>query len=252
MPEVLRVLLVDDEPLVRRGLRTILGGEPDLEVVGEAADGAEALSGARTLRPDVVCMDVRMPGLDGIRATELLVASSTAPRVLVVTTFASDDYVFAALRAGASGFVLKRAGADELVAAVRAVARGDSLLYPSAVRDMALRYGTPERYTGEPLTARDYRPAVLREAMGHSDYPLQALLYTVVLHRFLRWRLPGYDPGQHLGGVLYLYLRGMCGPETPRVDGEPCGVFSWRPPVALVEELSDLLDGLAPIVGRVR
>ena len=88
---------------------------------------------------------------------------------------------------------------------------------------------------GAPLTADDYRPAVLDEAMGHSDYPLQALLYTVVLHRFLRWRLPDYDPECHLGGVLYLYLRGMCGPETPLVDGSPCGVFSWRPPVALVD-----------------
>ncbi|QBX55221.1 exodeoxyribonuclease V subunit beta [Nocardioides seonyuensis] len=96
---------------------------------------------------------------------------------------------------------------------------------------------------GAPLTAHDYRPAVLDEAMGHSDYPLQALLYTVVLHRFLRWRLADYDPEAHLGGVLYLYLRGMCGPETPLVDGSPCGVFSWRPPVALVTELSDLLDG---------
>ncbi len=94
-----------------------------------------------------------------------------------------------------------------------------------------------------PLTAHDYRPELLDEAMGHSDYPLQALLYTVVLHRFLRWRLPDYDPATHLGGVLYLYLRGMCGPDTPRVDGAPCGVFSWRPPVPLVEALSDLLDG---------
>lgn len=94
-----------------------------------------------------------------------------------------------------------------------------------------------------PLTAHDYRPEALAAAMGHSDYPLQALLYAVVLHRYLRWRQPGYDPAAHLGGVLYLYLRGMCGPETPLVDGEPCGVFSWRPPVALVEELSDLLDG---------
>ncbi|KRF37438.1 UvrD-helicase domain-containing protein [Nocardioides sp. Soil805] len=97
-----------------------------------------------------------------------------------------------------------------------------------------------------PLTAHDYRPAVLDEAMGHSDYPLQALLYVVVLHRYLRWRLPDYDPAAHLGGVLYLYLRGMCGPDTPRVDGAPCGVFAWRPPVALVEELSNLLDGVAP------
>ena len=97
----------------------------------------------------------------------------------------------------------------------------------------------------EPLTAAAYTPEALAGAMGHSDYPLQALLYAVVLHRFLRWRLPGYDPSAHLGGVLYLYLRGMCGPETPLVDGEPCGVFSWRPPVALVEELSDLLDGVS-------
>jgi len=97
-----------------------------------------------------------------------------------------------------------------------------------------------------PATAFDYRPAVLDEAMGHSDYPLQALLYTVVLHRYLRWRLPDYDPGEHLGGVLYLYLRGMCGPQTPSVDGRPCGVFSWQPPVALVTALSDLLDGATP------
>jgi exodeoxyribonuclease V beta subunit len=99
---------------------------------------------------------------------------------------------------------------------------------------------------GAPLTSDDYRPEVLREAMGHSDYPLQALLYAVVLHRFLRWRQPGYDRATHLGGVLYLYLRGMCGPYTPVLDGYPCGVFSWQPPPALVEALSDLLDGVAP------
>lgn len=99
--------------------------------------------------------------------------------------------------------------------------------------------GRPE----EPLTAADYRPEMLDEAMGHSSYPLQALLYAVVAHRFLRWRLPGYAPARHLGGVLYLYVRGMCGPGTPAVDGHPCGVFSWRPPVALVTGVSDLLDG---------
>jgi exodeoxyribonuclease V beta subunit len=95
----------------------------------------------------------------------------------------------------------------------------------------------------QPLTAADYRPEMLAEAMGHSSYPLQALLYAVVAHRFLRWRLPGYDPARHLGGVLYLYVRGMCGPGTPTVDGHPCGVFSWRPPVALVTGVSALLDG---------
>ncbi|GAB2777430.1 exodeoxyribonuclease V subunit beta [Nocardioides salsibiostraticola] len=95
----------------------------------------------------------------------------------------------------------------------------------------------------EPLTADSYRPEALDEAMGHSDYPLQALLYAVVLHRFLRWRQPDYDPHIHLGGVLYLYLRGMCGPGTPLIEGRPCGIFQWQPPVALVEAVSDLLDG---------
>jgi exodeoxyribonuclease V beta subunit len=102
--------------------------------------------------------------------------------------------------------------------------------------------GDPAR----PLTALDYTPALVAEAMLHSHYPLQALLYSVVLHRFLRWRLPDYDPHRHLGGVLYLFVRGMVGPGTPVVDGVPCGVFSWQPPVPLVEELSAILDGRAP------
>ena len=94
----------------------------------------------------------------------------------------------------------------------------------------------------EPLTAADYDRPRLVEAMLHSDYPLQALLYSVVLHRFLRWRQPGYDPDRHLGGILYLFVRGMCGPETPVVDGHYAGVFDWQPPAALIVELSDLLD----------
>ena len=98
----------------------------------------------------------------------------------------------------------------------------------------------------EPLTALDYTQELMTAAMLHSHYPLQSMLYAVVLHRYLRWRLPNYDPEQHLGGILYLYVRGMCGPETPEVDGIPCGVFSWRPPAAMVLELSDVLDGRAP------
>ena len=102
----------------------------------------------------------------------------------------------------------------------------------------------------EPLTALDYTPELMTAAMLHSHYPLQALLYSVVLHRYLRWRLPGYDPDLHLGGILYLYVRGMCGPATPEVDGVPCGVFTWRPPAAMVVDLSDLLDGaLVPAAG---
>ncbi len=124
--------------------------------------------------------------------------------------------------------------------------------YLSGSVDVVLRIG--DRYVvvdyktnwlgdpAEPLTAADYAQPRLVEAMLHSDYPLQALLYNVVLHRFLRWRLPGYKPETHLGGVMYLFLRGMCGPDTPVVDGHPAGVFSWQPPTSLITALSDLLD----------
>ncbi|GLW00726.1 response regulator [Streptomyces lavendulae] len=134
----LRVLIADDERMVRTALRVILDAEPDMEVVGEAASGAEAVGLVRSLAPDVVLMDVRMPEIDGIRATEQILATmAEPPRIVVVTTFENDAYVYDALRAGASGFLLKRAGADELTGAVRLVARGDSLLFPAAVRALA-------------------------------------------------------------------------------------------------------------------
>jgi exodeoxyribonuclease V beta subunit len=114
----------------------------------------------------------------------------------------------------------------------------DAVLRLPDQRYLVVDYKT--NYLGD--NAADYGPARMAEAMLHSDYPLQALLYTVVLHRFLRWRVPGYDPALHLGGVLYLFVRGMCGADTPMIDGRPCGVFSWRPPAGLVVALSDLLD----------
>jgi len=95
---------------------------------------------------------------------------------------------------------------------------------------------------GQALSAWNYRPAALAEEMQRAHYPLQSLLYIAALHRYLRWRVPGYDPGRNLAGILYLFVRGMGGAATPRVDGQPCGVFAWRPPVGLVEALSDLLD----------
>ena len=95
---------------------------------------------------------------------------------------------------------------------------------------------------GESLTAWHYRPEALVEAMHHAHYPLQALIYSVALHRYLRWRRHGYDPARHLGGVLYLFIRGMTGADGPRIGGQPCGVFSWQPPATLVVALSDLFD----------
>ncbi|CAL9380878.1 response regulator transcription factor [Streptomyces sp. enrichment culture] len=137
-----RVLLVDDEPLVRAGLRAVLEAQPDIEVAGEAADGAAVVPLVRRLRPDVVAMDVRMPLLDGIEATRALLRTvSDPPRILVVTTFENDEYVYEALRAGADGFLLKRARPAEIVHAVRLIAEGESLLFPASVRRLAAEYG---------------------------------------------------------------------------------------------------------------
>ncbi|TDW23026.1 response regulator transcription factor [Kribbella kalugense] len=137
----LSVVVVDDEPLIRSGLRAIINAEPDLTVVGEAGDGAEVLPVVRRTGADVVLMDVRMPAVDGIQATRLLLENlDPAPRVLVVTTFENDDYVYDALRAGASGFLLKRTPPDEIIAAIRTVARSESLLFPEAIRALALAH----------------------------------------------------------------------------------------------------------------
>ncbi|REJ04042.1 DNA-binding response regulator [Microbacterium bovistercoris] len=134
MTEPIRVLLVDDQALIRVGFRMVLEAESDIEIVGEAGDGAVAVRQAAALTPDVVLMDVRMPGTDGIAATEAIVREHPGIRVLVLTTFDLDEYAFGAIRAGASGFLLKDAQRQELVAAVRAVARGDAVLAPRATR----------------------------------------------------------------------------------------------------------------------
>jgi DNA-binding NarL/FixJ family response regulator len=131
---VTRVLIADDDDLMRAGLIELLSGEPEIEIVGEAATGREAVERARRLAPDVVLMDVRMPDLDGIEATGELTRAAPNTRVLILTTFEQDDYVFGALRAGASGFLLKRTRPEELIAAVHTIASGDSLLSPSVTR----------------------------------------------------------------------------------------------------------------------
>ena len=137
---MIKVLLADDQELLRSGFRMILSGEPDFAVIGEAANGADAVTAAATLHPDVVLMDIRMPGVDGIEATKRIVDSGTATRVLILTTFDLDEYVYAALRAGASGFMLKDVPAPELCAAVRTVANGDAVVAPTATRRLLTKY----------------------------------------------------------------------------------------------------------------
>ncbi|MFC4116047.1 response regulator transcription factor [Nonomuraea zeae] len=155
----LKVVIADDEALIRAGLRIILDAEPGLSVVGEASDGAAVLPVVRRERPDVVLMDVRMPALDGIQATARLLALDDPPKVLVVTTFENDDHVYDALRAGASGFLLKRTRPDDLVQAVKLVAAGESLLFPAAIRALAGRrpaVPAPGRVPGiDRLTGRE-------------------------------------------------------------------------------------------------
>ena len=142
----LRVLIVDDQALVRAGFRMILEAQPDIEVVAEASDGETAIRLSNRLRPDIVLMDVRMPGLDGLEATRRLLGdpSTPAPRVVILTTFDLDEYVYAAIQAGASGFLLKDVSAEHLVGAVRTVSVGDALLAPSITRRLIERYARPE------------------------------------------------------------------------------------------------------------
>jgi DNA-binding NarL/FixJ family response regulator len=137
----LKILLADDDAMVRAGLKAVLNSEDDLEVIGEAADGYEAVALAGELEPDVVIMDIRMPNVDGLAATAQIVASGqVAPRVLVLTTFELDEYVFEALQAGAGGFLLKRASPEDLIEAVRVVASGESLLFPPVMRRLVSQY----------------------------------------------------------------------------------------------------------------
>jgi DNA-binding NarL/FixJ family response regulator len=221
-----RVLIADDDDLMRAGLVELLSGEPEIEIVGEAATGRQAVERARRLGPDVVLMDVRMPDLDGIEATGELTRAAPHTKVLILTTFEQDDYVFGALRAGASGFLLKRTRPEELIAAVQTVAAGDSLLSPSVTRlviDRIAQQPLPELANQarlDELTPRE-REVLELVARGLSNREIATELFveesTVRTHvKRIQMKLRLRDRVQI---VIFAYETGMSLPAAARRAG---------------------------------
>jgi DNA-binding NarL/FixJ family response regulator len=219
---VIRVLLADDQELVRTGFRLILGAEPDLEVVGEAADGEEAVQRARELAPDVALMDIRMPRLNGIEATRrLLDGDGPAPRVLILTTFDQDEYVYEALRAGASGFLLKTVPADQLVAGVRTVGRGDALLAPEITLRLIEAYtGQRARAPAPPagydeLTAREREVlALLARGLTNAEIAAQLVVEPSTVKSHVAGVLLKLGVRDRVGAVVLAYESGLVRPRV--------------------------------------
>jgi DNA-binding NarL/FixJ family response regulator len=221
-----RVLIADDDDLMRAGLVELLSDEPEIEIVGEAATGRQAVERAGRLGPDVVLMDVRMPDLDGIQATRELARAAPLARVLILTTFEQDDYIFGALRAGASGFLLKRTRPEELIAAVRSVAAGDSLLSPSVTRlviDRMAQQPLPDLANQaklDELTSRE-REVLELIARGLSNREIATELFveesTVRTHvKHIQMKLQLRDRVQI---VIFAYETGMSLPAAARRAG---------------------------------
>jgi DNA-binding NarL/FixJ family response regulator len=216
----LRVVLADDQDLVRAGFRVILGMEDDIEVVGEAGDGLAAVELATRLRPDVVLMDVQMPGIDGLAATRRVTGST---KVLILTTFDREDYLFEALRAGASGFLLKNASPEDLVEAVRIVARGDALLSPEVTRRVIARFSTPAppapAHRPPELTDREFE-VLVQLARGASNAEIAKELYlgetTVKTHVSRVLTKLGLRDRTH--AVVFAYENGIVAPGVGREE----------------------------------
>ncbi len=217
----LRVVLVDDQDLVRAGFRVILGAEKDIEVVGEAGDGQTAVELARELTPDVVLMDVQMPGVDGLEATRRILGAGGPIKVVILTTFDREDYLFEALRAGASGFLLKNASPEDLVESVRIVARGDALLSPEVTRRVIARFGSPTRPSEQrpsehrppELTDREFE-VLVQLARGASNAEIARALFlgetTVKTHVSRVLTKLGLRDRTH--AVVYAYENGVVAP----------------------------------------
>ncbi|KQN89475.1 response regulator [Arthrobacter sp. Leaf69] len=233
----IRVLLVDDQPLLRMGFRLILDGEDDLSVVGEASDGAEAVRQVRDLAPDVVLMDVRMPVLDGIGATQAIAASGARAKVIILTTFDLDEYAFAGLRAGASAFLLKDVAPAELVSAVRVVASGDAVVAPRVTQRLLETYvrgggagaggraagqGAPTggRATSDPLL-EDLTPreaemlGAMAEGLSNAEIAHRYFLSEATVKTHVRRILNKLHLRDRVQAVVYAYETGLVVPSNP-------------------------------------
>ena len=209
---MIRILLADDQALVRGGFRMILDAEPDLEVVAEAADGGEAVERALETQPDLVLMDIRMPVLDGIEATRQLLAALPAARVLILTTFDLDEYVVEAFRAGASGFLLKTAPPQHLVAAVRTVQEGDALLAPASTRRLIEQVARPpaELPALEHLTAREHHVLrLLARGLTNAEIAAELVVESSTVKSHVASVLAKLDLRDRVHAVVFAYESGL-------------------------------------------
>ena len=224
----IRVLLVDDQPLLRMGFRLILEGEESLEVVGEASDGAEAIGRVRELSPDVVLMDVRMPVLDGIEATRAITGSGSASRIIILTTFDLDEYAFAGLQAGASAFLLKDVAPADLVRAVRVVASGDAVVAPRITRRLLETYvrgkGSPAPAAPpahrdpllEDLTPRETEMLeAMSEGLSNAEIAHRYFLSEATVKTHVRRILTKLHLRDRVQAVVYAYETGLVTPSNP-------------------------------------
>jgi DNA-binding NarL/FixJ family response regulator len=219
-----RILLVDDDDLMRAGLRSVLSSDDTIDVVGEAGDGREAVQAARELRPDLVLMDVRMPDLDGISATREVLASQPETKVVILTTFEEDDYIFGALSAGASGFLLKRTSPEQLIAGIHTVAAGDSLLSPSVTRRVVERMAqqpAPETSSSErleELTPREREVLeLLARGLSNSEIATAFVIEESTVKTHVKRVLMKLRLRDRVQAVIFAYESGLTRPgsDTP-------------------------------------
>jgi DNA-binding NarL/FixJ family response regulator len=218
---LIRILIVDDQALVRAGFRMILDAQPDLEVVGEAADGSTAIDAVRTLRPDVVLMDIRMPGVDGIEATRRLTEAGVPSKIVILTTYDLDEYVFDALAAGASGFLLKHVPPEELVRGVRVAASGEALLAPSITKRLIeefAKHRAPVRAGGADLnTLTDREQEVMRllgRGLSNPEIARELKVGEATVKTHVAHVLDKLELRDRVQAVIFAYEIGLIKPGT--------------------------------------